>query len=161
MDAKHITMTRPNLNDLPQHDLPPGYSLRMFAKGEERQWAEVQTSAGAFDSLEAALRRFEEEFAPHIAEMESRCLMLVEDSTGRVIGSATAWYDDDFRGESWGRIHWVAIIPEFQGRKLAKPMLAAAMKRLSRSHSKAYMSTSTHRNRAVQMYLDYGFEIVE
>jgi ribosomal protein S18 acetylase RimI-like enzyme len=48
-------------------------------------------------------------------------------------------------------------MPEFQGRKLAKPMMAAVMRRLAESHRKVYLTTQTTSAKAINMYLDFGF----
>lgn len=157
MDRIRVIMIRESLDNLPEHDLPSGYHLRTFRRGEERAWAEVQHSAGAFETIEKALEDFEREFAPRLDEFESRCILVVDDSTDKVVGATTAWYEREFQGLEWGMIHWVAVTPEYQGRKLAKPMLAAAMRRLKESHVRAFLRTNTGCERAISMYLDFGF----
>jgi len=157
MESIPVAMVRPDLDKLPGYPLPAGYSFRLFRRGEERVWAELQTAVGAFEGVEKALERFGEEFAAYPEDMESRCIFLVDDATSEVIGSTIAWYKADFQGEDHGRIHWVAIRPEYQGRKLAKPMLAAAMRRLAESHARAYLTTQTTAARAINIYLDFGF----
>lgn len=157
MDDTPVLMVRDNLEDLPSHTLPPGYRVRKFRKGEARLWAQVEAAAGEFESAEAALARFIHEFGDRLDEMEDRCLFLVDENSGRVIGTATAWYDLGFEGEDYGRVHWVAIVPEYQGRKLAKPLMCAVMERLRQSHAKAYLVTHTKCVKAIRMYLDFGF----
>lgn len=149
-------MTRENLDNIPHHSLPAGYYFRTFKRGEEMIWAQLQVDAGAFENVDHALKRFNKEFAPHIDEFEKRCIFLVEESTDRVIGTTTAWYHPD-RDDDRGRIHWVAITPGFQGRKLAKPMLSEAMRILSLSHDKVHLWSKTSAPKAINMYLDYGF----
>ena len=36
-------------------------------------------------------------------------------------GTATAWFDNGYHGEVWGRLHWLAIVPEFLDRPTALP----------------------------------------
>lgn len=60
--------------------------------------------------------------------MTERCLF-IENEHGEAIATTTAWYGD-LRGKVEGRIHWVGVIPEYQGRGLAKPLLSEAMKTL-------------------------------
>ncbi len=152
-----ITMIRSNLDDLPSYALPDGYHIRTFSRGEEGVWADIEVAVSGFESREQALARFDGEFGSHLDEMEDRCFFLIHDETGWIIGTTTAWYDPDFQGENYGRIHWVAITPEFQGKKLAKPMLSAAMARLAQSHARAYLKTHTICSRAINIYLDFGF----
>jgi ribosomal protein S18 acetylase RimI-like enzyme len=62
-----------------------------------------------------------------------------------------------FEGELIGMIHWVAIEPAYQGRGLAKPLLATALQRLAQDHQRAFLGTQTTSYRAVGLYLKYGF----
>jgi GNAT superfamily N-acetyltransferase len=151
-----VIMVREDLAALPSFPLPPGYRLRYFRRGEGPLWAEIEVSVGEFPTVEQALAHFEKEFGPFQEEMEQRCLFL-EDAAGRAIGTTTAWYNPSFQGKDYGRIHWVAIRPEQQGRKLGKPLLAAALRRLADFHTRAYLTTQTTSARAIRMYLDLGF----
>ena len=63
-----------------------------------------------------------------------------------------------YKGLAWGRIHWVAIVPEFQGRGLAKPLLTAVMNRMVElGHQRARLATATQRLPAINLYLKFGF----
>jgi ribosomal protein S18 acetylase RimI-like enzyme len=60
--------------------------------------------------------------------------------------------------EARGRVHWVAILPAFQGRGLAKPLLTAVCLRLRElGHTSAYLSTSAARIPALNLYRQFGF----
>ena len=92
--------------------------------------------------------------------MEERCLFL-ENEAGETIGTTTAWYGDlKGDGKIRGRIHWVGIVPEYQGRGLSKPMLSKAMNLLARRHDEFYLTSQTTSWQAINMYLNYGFEPV-
>ena len=157
MEQISVSMVRSNFDGLPEYDLPPGFHFRTFKRGEERIWAEVQTRAGNFPEIEKALEDFDKEFKDRQDEFQERCLFLVDDAAGEVIGATVAWLDPDFQGEDHGRIHWVAIVPEFQGRKLAKPMVAEAMRMLRKWHVRACLGTHTYCLKAISIYLDFGF----
>ncbi len=152
-----IIMVRDNLDDIPQHEFPEGFSIRGFRAGEGQLWAEIGAAAGTLPSVEAALERFDKEFLEPVEQMETRCFFVVESATGRAIGTAMAWYDDNFEGERYGRVHWVSMIPEFQGKGLAKPMMTAVLNRLAESHDKATLGTQTFRKAAIKLYLNFGF----
>src|SRR5699024_12772184 len=93
-----------------------------------------------FDTTDQALTHFNTEFGPYMNEMEQRCLFL-ENPEGEVIGTATAWYGHLTKDSTTsGRIHWVAIIPEYQGKQLSKPLLSAAIKILVTYHIIAYLN---------------------
>ncbi|MFK7693771.1 GNAT family N-acetyltransferase [Paenibacillus sp. HJGM_3] len=155
---KHISlaMQREHLHDIPEAALPEGYRISLYQPGDEHFWADIETRAGEFREREAALEHFQREYGPHIDEVKQRCLFLF-DPEGNAIGTATAWRGDTF-GEPQGRIHWVGIVPEAQGRKLAKPLLSAALRVLAElGHTSAYLTTQTTSWRAVNLYLNYGF----
>ncbi|MDB5082266.1 MAG: hypothetical protein JWP00_4190 [Chloroflexi bacterium] len=150
-----LVMVRENMAGLPSFQLPEGYKIRTFVKGDEHLWAKIEKLAGEFDNEERALEHFQKEFGPFVAEMEDRCFIL-EDPQGEAIGTATAWYGT-FENEIRGRVHWVGIVPGYQGKKLSKPLLGAVMMRLAAQYQKAYLTTQTKSYRAVNMYLDFGF----
>ena len=157
---EHIefTMIRHDLNDLPPVELPEGFRIRTFREGDIANWCRIETSVDEFSTIERAERYFQEEFGPRIDLMANRSFML-ETSDGEAIGTTTAWMGT-FEGELIGMIHWVAIDPHYQGRGLAKPLLATAMHRLAQDHERAFLGTQTTSYRAVGLYLKYGFEPV-
>ena len=133
------------------------FYIRNYEKGEEELWAKVETAANEFKTEKEAVEHFEKEFGLYKNEMQERCFFVVHKKSGSVIGTSTAWYNDNFKGLKYGRVHWVGIHPDFQGKKLAKPMLAAVMMRLAEYHDKAYLTSQTTSYKAINMYLDFGF----
>lgn len=156
MENIPVTMIRTDLNNMSLFNVPSGYKIRLFREGEEQIWMEVATSSGLFETMEQARARYDEEFAAYVAELTERCFFM-ENDQGKPIGTAMAWYQSDFLGECYGRIHWVGMIPEYQGKGLAKPLLSAALHRLAQSHGRAYLTTQTMSYKAIRMYLDFGF----
>lgn len=153
-----LKMMRNDLLHIPEYALPPGFRIRLFEKGDEHNWARIETSAGEFKDEESALEHFNKEFGPYMDEMSTRCVF-IENKNGEVIGTTTAWYGDlNGNGEVSGRIHWVGVSLEFQGKKLSKPLLSAAMNILADHHSKAFLTSQTTSYQAINMYLNYGFE---
>ncbi len=151
-----ISMFRPNLVDLPDLALPPGYSLRLYREGDGPLWEEIVRASERF--LEIRPGRFEEEFDDHMDKLDDRMRFLV-DPDGWEVGTATAWFhpDPDLGGQITGLVHWVAIRPESQGRGLSKPMLSVVLKRLAQEHERAILNTSSGRTVALKIYLDLGF----
>lgn len=153
-----LKMVRDDLLDIPQFDLPDGYRICFYRKGDEHHWASIEASVDEFKHKAEALEHFQKEFGSYKNEMEKRCLF-IENEAGEKIATTTAWYGDLQRnGELIGRIHWVGVMPAYQGKKLAKPLLTAAMNILAAHHSKAYLTTQTTSFQAVNMYLNYGFK---
>ncbi len=57
-----------------------------------------------------------------------------------------------------GRVHWVALLPEVQGRGLARPLMTTVCRRLrALGHRRAYLTTAMNRPAAVGLYLKFGF----
>lgn len=158
MEYIQVTMLRENFANVPQFPLPAGYSLRLYKPGDKATWLRIWQAAEAKTRLSTInAEMFDKSFGSDLAGMEKRCLFLV-DAKGRDIGTTTAWYDRNYHHKAWGRVHWVAILPEFQGKGLAKPMLTAAMNRLKTlGHRRAILGTQAPRLVAIKVYLDVGF----
>jgi len=144
------------MNGLPVFELPVGYRFVTYKTGDEIAWAEIEYSAGEFPSLQEALDRFNLEFLPHTDDMEDRCFF-VETADGRKIGTGTAWYNPDFMGEIFGQVHWISLHPDFHGRGIGKAIVSRVMQRLTLSHDKAYLRSSTKSFAAINIYLAFGF----
>ena len=152
-DAKgrKVRMYRPDLENIPRFEVPDGYSLRRYRRGDEGNWTRIQTRADEYNTTTA--EKFDQQFGPDHEALALRQYYLC-DASGRAIGTATAWADSP----QVGRVHWVAIVPEFQGRSLSKPMLAAVCNRLRElGHVRAVLGTYTLRVAAIGLYLKFGF----
>jgi GNAT superfamily N-acetyltransferase len=54
----------------------------------------------------------------------------------------------------------VAILPDYQGRGLSKPLLSQALRRLwELGHTRAYLTTSAERMVALRLYERFGFSV--
>jgi len=150
-----IVMIRPNLADIPQCPLPAGYRMRLFRPGDRETWLAVEQASEVFISI--AGQTFDDNFGHDLPAMEKRSFFLVAPD-GSDVGTITAWYDRNYRGLPWGRIHWVAIRPEHRGKGLSKAIMAVAMNRLwSLGHRRAVLGTQTPRLPAIRTYLNFGF----
>ncbi len=160
MERISVWMIRHNVDDIPQHTLPPGYRFRTFEEGDRQTWTQVCFDSGLFDTIEKACEQFDKEFTDREAELSERCFFVVDETSGAAVGTVTAWYDLDWQGSGldYGRIHWVGVRRAYQGRKLAKPMLTHAMNFIASRYSRARLATNTGCVRAIGIYLDFGFE---
>ncbi len=163
-----VLMARPTLAGIAPPALPPGYALTPYAPGDERHWVAIHERADRFNG--AFAERFRRAFgagggagaggAPDAARLAARQVYL-RDAAGTPVGTATAWddaADRDADGTPAGRVHWVAIVPEHQGRGLAKPLVAWVLARLAAlGHRRAVLATSTGRVAAINLYRRFGF----
>lgn len=150
-----VTMTRADLDNLPVFELPDGFTLRAFEPGNDATWWHIHERA---DPLLAhrngSHRQF---FGDELDILHARQLFLISPDN-QAIGTATAWWDD----AETGRVHWVAMVPEFQGRGLAKPLIARVLQLLrAHEHLRAILTTSLQRPRAIALYRGFGFEMEE
>ena len=151
-----VTMVRAQLANIPHYPLPAGYSIRAYQPGDEPTWVQIQALADRYHEITPAL--FAREFGRDRTVLAARQLYLC-DPAGSAIGTATAWRGTLSSDQPIGRIHWVAIVPDRQGQGLAKPLMAAACRRLRElGHARAYLTTSTARLPAINLYLRFGFQ---
>jgi GNAT superfamily N-acetyltransferase len=150
-----LTMVRDNLEGIPSYLLPAGYSIRGYLPGDEQHWRAIHLLADRYSTITTNL--FAQEFGSEGALLAERQFYLL-DAHQQAVGTASAWYDRDFWGRAYGRVHWVAIVPEHQGQGLAKPLMAVVCHRLrALGHGRAYLQTSSARVPAIGLYLQFGF----
>ena len=84
-------------------------------------------------------------------------MYFIETSAGRKVGTATAYYEPaDRSGAGW--LHWVAVHRDYQGKGLARPLIAQALNRLVQlGYSSIKIPTQTNTWLAASIYLDFGF----
>jgi ribosomal protein S18 acetylase RimI-like enzyme len=153
-----VLMATEQLKQSPVFEMPSGFSMRWFSRGDEATWVAVQQAAERYQPIDEAL--FWKQFGNDEARLAARVGFL-EDAGGNQIGTISAWNDAEYNGRDYGRIHWVAIVPELQGRGLGKAMMSAACRRLLElGHERAYLVTSTARVPAINLYRAFGFEPV-
>jgi ribosomal protein S18 acetylase RimI-like enzyme len=149
-----VKMLRSNLENIPSFALPPGFAFRWFQSGDEKTWVQIQGAADRLNKISGDL--FHSEFPEPALLPEAQFYLLAPN--GAPIGTATAWFRA-LDGERIGRVHWVAIVPEFQGRGLGRSVLSFCCQRLRESgYDRAFLSTSSSRIPAISLYLNFGFE---
>jgi len=149
-------MVRPTLQGLPAASLPHGFGIRRFRTGDEANWTAILVAADQLNPINSGL--FRRQFGSDDRLLEERQFYLVAPS-GEAIGTATAWFDEHFEGGGWGRVHWVAIVPGWQGRGLSRPLLRAVCERLAElGHVRAFLRTEAGRPAALRLYRSFGFQ---
>jgi GNAT superfamily N-acetyltransferase len=152
---KQLTMIREHLQDIPLFSLPPAYSLRRYQPGDEQVWLAIHAAADHYNTITPEL--FIAQFGNDPATLAQRQFYLC-DSQQTAVGTATAWFNNNYRAKPYGQVHWVAILPHCQGLGLAKPLLTAICRRLRElGHNRAYLMTSSARLAAINLYLQFGF----
>ena len=140
-------------------ELPEGYQMRLFQKGDELHWARIAYEAEVFDSIEAGVEYFNSHFATQESRLFERCFFCC-DINGLPIGSSMAWFEE-VDGVERGRLHWVIVSKSHQGKGLCRPIVIAAMGKLSEEYRSASLTTQTISFKGIRIYLDMGFIPVE
>ncbi|MFC2124038.1 GNAT family N-acetyltransferase [Bacteroidota bacterium] len=150
-----LMMIRDHLLDYPRFDVPPGYSIRYYVKGDYNAWLRIHSEAEPYHKVDRQL--FFEQFGDDEKIIRDR-QFFVCDHTGKEVGTATAWFNDDLVGRNYGRIHWVAVSPDHQGKGLAKALTTRLCDRfVELAHTQALLTTENFRVDAIHIYMKFGF----
>lgn len=151
-------MERPCLADILAIELPPAFSLVWHRPGFEAHWLSIQRAADLHNAITKEL--FAVTFGLN-AELHEARIAYVLDDLHAVVGTAAGWFGEEPYDRTWGRVHWLAVRPRFQGRGLGAFLLSAVCRRmLGLSHTRAYLTTSAIRMGAIRLYERAGFEPV-
>jgi len=153
-----VLMECDNLGGVSELPVPFSCSVEYYRRGHEKLWVEIHRRADKYNEINEGL--FFNQFGNNENFLSVRQFYLF-DQSGWPLGTASAWFDPDYRGQNWGRIHWIAIVSEAQGQGLSKVLLSIACRRLLElGHRNAYLTTSTARIPAINLYLKFGFRPV-
>src|SRR5262252_6378867 len=106
--TKPVRMLRRHLEKLSESPLPTGFAFRWFRPGDELEWVKIQTLSDKLNAL--SLELFHSEFSLPDLLPTTQFYLLAPNTVP--VGTATAWFKD-LDGRRIGRVHWVAIVPEF------------------------------------------------
>lgn len=154
MKNLEVKMIHESLVDTPIFPLPlAGFNIETYRPGREQDWLRIHELADRFNIFTPFV--FNDQFGQNESKLTSSQFYLVNPD-GKPVGTATAWTKDSTTYS--GMVHWVAILPEYQGKGLSKPLLTAVCQKLvADGHSKGCLSTSTARIAAISLYLQFGF----
>src|SRR5436309_8778988 len=154
-ESTRLVMIRQDLENILEFPVPAGFALRWYQPGDEASWLAIHQLADQYNQITPEL--FAQQFGTDRFLLGQRqCFLL--DASGHAIGTASAWFDNNFDGGRIGRVHWIALLPQYQGRKLSKPLMTAICRRLRElGHDRAYLTTLAARKTAIQLYLRFGF----
>ena len=150
-----VVMLRSHMDGIPMVPFPEGYGIRPMSVADIGLWTDIQRDAEPY--IRIGDGTFMDSFGDDLAALPWRCF-IITDPKGRGVGTISAWYNRNFRGLDYGQVHWVAVRPAYQGRGLAKAGLSYVMQRLAKWHERSFLDTSTEREVAIRLYLDFGFE---
>jgi len=144
------------MSGIPAYRLPEGYEIRGMSPPDVSSWQSIWRENESLEKIPDTL--FEKVYGTDWTVIQTRCLILY-DSTGSPVGTVSAWFDETQNGQSWGRIHWIALRPKSHGQGLGKVLLSQGMERLKAlGHQRCNLVTQFWRHTAIKLYLSFGFE---
>lgn len=153
MEHTELVMERTTLEDLPPLLPSTFFVIREYTPGDEAAWTRIQTAADRYNTITPTL--FFREFGRDASEHARRVLFASHNE--QPIGTSTAWWGA-WQNDEWGRVHWVAVLPEWQRKGVGRALLIAACHRLRElGHSKAFLTTAPVRTEALRLYRSIGF----
>lgn len=152
---RHLFMVRPDLEDVPAPDAPPGFRLRTWREGDEVQWLEIIRAAYGGEWSEDA---FERCVRSDPAFRPERLFLATKGSEPELLCGAAGAFQKLIHGEGTGYVHMLAVRPEFQRIGLGAALLRACLRYFrAQSWRNAVLDTGPHHAAAVRLYLGHGF----
>ena len=154
-----LRMERKMLDDIPLFSAPEGFDIHWFQRGDEVSWRKIQDASDKFQVINEEL--FADQFGYDIQRHTDRICFIKDLSDEILVGVAAAWWQELLDGTNWGKVHWVAILPSHQSLGLSRVLLSEVCRRLRKlGHTKTFLTTSSARIPALNLYRKFGFKPV-
>ena len=151
--ARQLRMVRPNLEDLPELELPVGYGMRTYRTGDEEHWARIISDS--FGGRERTAQDTENEITGRDVFLPDGLYFATHQ--GVPVGTACAWRQSVDEKEV-GYVHMVGVVAEHTGHKLGKWVSLAVLCYFRDNNFKCSMlDTDDFRIPAIKTYLNLGF----
>jgi len=155
MMPNRIMMFRPHLNDMPSFEITEPYAIRWHRDGDDRHWMAIKSASDTEHRAPPGF--YERVYGAHVYALAQRQAFLC-DGTGEPVGTVTAWWFENLRDSTLGKVNWMLIVPRAQGHGLSKPLLTTCLTRLALlGHTRAALYTLTSRVPAINLYRSFGF----
>ena len=150
--ARQLRMVRPNLDGLPQLEIPEGYQIRTYQEGDDVHWANViSDSFGGERTPEDARRDIMDR---DVFDPEG---LYFATYRGTPVGTTCAWKDTPDEIDV-GIVHMVGVHSTHTGHKLGRCVTLSVLLYLRDHGFKcAKLGTDDFRLPAIKTYLNLGF----
>jgi ribosomal protein S18 acetylase RimI-like enzyme len=147
---RDILMRRPDLDDLPELELPPGFTMRLALPDEVSALAILLTRAFEVPWDEDLVRN-------RLTEAPDVEAVYVVVHAGALVATASARIvPEEFPGS--GYLHWVGADPDFQGKGLGRLVVLRVLLHFREAGLRdAVLETQDHLVAPLRTYLRLGF----
>lgn len=156
-----IILKRRSETKVPLALLPKGFSFVNFKKGDEDDWAAIETSVLEFTSVSEAKEYFVNKYMKYIDKLNKRSIF-VQNKDGQKIATFTCW-NEILNNKKVPFIHWVACHPNYQGMGIGKALISYGTKKMVELDGDVdmYIPTQTWSHKAISLYQWVGFSIMK
>lgn len=145
-----VAMQRETLTTEPAGLTPP-YALRACRPNDVATWLALQRATGIYPPLDETF--YDRQFSD---SLEGRQFFVMCDD--QPVATGTAWHGEPLRTAEWGRLHWIAVHPEYQRRGLGLALCRHLLSALAGlGCSAAYLTTGAENLPAIALYRKLGF----
>lgn len=155
----YIYLYKTDTKNYPRYELPSGYSIEFYKKGDEVEWAKLECSIGQFDSIEAGVESFKQSFVYGQTLVPEERIIFVKDDRGEYVATCALW-DGEYLGKTCQRLHWLAVSDKCAGKGIAKALICAVLDLYNSLgyDGFVYLLTATWYYRAIGIYKKFGFK---
>ncbi|NLV74623.1 MAG: GNAT family N-acetyltransferase [Chloroflexi bacterium] len=136
--------------------LPAGFAFGGLERREFYTWATMHFDASNQHAyLPMMLRYYAQVYAPWEDEFFRQVRTVRQD--GRIIASCFKWRA--YRAVT--TVHWFRVLPAFEGRGIGRALLGEVLGALKPQEWPVYLHTHPASYRAIKLYTDFGFRLIE
>jgi len=137
----------------PEAPIPPGYSIRSFQKGDEKEYLSLLNNTDLGEWTEERLKTI---IVKNLLSPEGIYFVVWNDL---LVATACALDKSEEGGKKRGELSWVGVHPEHRGKALGLVVSQVVVKHfLALNYQEIYLLTDPWRYAAVKTYLKLGFE---
>ena len=150
---RQLRMVRPNLENLPELELPAGYGMRTYLEGDEIHWARIISDS--FGGRERTAQDTRDQITDRDVFLPDGFYFATH--RGIPVGTACAWRQS-VDEKDVGYVHMVGVVAEHTGHKLGKWVSLAVLHYFrDNGFISVMLDTDDFRIPAVKTYLNLGF----
>lgn len=135
--------------------LPEGLYTRLCRPEELALWGKMNLDDPRWPTFMQAY--FDQVYAPRQEEFFRRCTFVC-DGADRPLATCFLWPAYEGRIHT---LHWFKVLPEWEGRGIGRGLLTCLLQGLGREDLPLYLHTHPGCFRAVGLYADFGFQLLE